>query len=649
VVTQTDAAGNESDPTPAIAPDLFDALDNVDNAGLDLVPEMTNVDVGSANYLALVSLANLDLQLDLAGLQLLGIEPISFTVDPRHELNAQFEYGGILDISAIADYQIVLQKFVNGQWVGVDGNGEATLVDLALLNGNLFGSENLDAGQYRAFVTFDGLVGLGVLGSLDVSGVDSDYTNIVDVIAIIAEGNVITDPNGSGEVDMAPPGTVVHSVTVNGVVTDVTADGTIVAGEHGTLVINLDGSYVYTPDEDAANIGKVETFTYTLQNSGGAQESATLTINIGSPDATTGISAMDDVATAGVLYENTVDTVNTSLFTLNNGIGVIIPSTDTDSADFVVAPDTVSDVQLVIDTSEGLSVLPSYTVTLRDGGGNIVGSPIVVVAVTNILGIGTGAVVTFNDLPSGNYNVEVTSTNRLGLGYDSVVSLNEEITNLTEFQVDAVSGVDGNLLDNDVTGSLFSSILVDSGGGFAEIDNIPVTLTGTYGTLTVDAAGNYHYEPDPNLPYFATDQVDSFTYQVRHPNGEIVQAELSVTVDVNDPGGALPLSAPLMSFDGGDAIALDGFDSAPAMRSAPSIDPEIIAFDLFEGRGDPVSVLESYLESQPDEQNIVEEKTAPALGGDLSEMDPVDPLIADPLGFLSTSQEEDPNSNAPLF
>src|SRR5690606_34065886 len=104
------------------------------------------------------------------------------------------------------------------------------------------------------------------------------------------------------------------------------------------LVIDLDGSYVYTPDEDAANIGATETFTYTLQNAGGAQESANLVIEIGSPDVTGDVAATDDVATAAVLYENTVDVVDTPLFSLTNGIGVIIPSTDTDTAGFTVAP-----------------------------------------------------------------------------------------------------------------------------------------------------------------------------------------------------------------------------------------------------------------------------------------------------------------------
>src|SRR5690606_20099664 len=83
-VTLTDAAGNESGTSSVTAPDFFDAFDNLGSAGIDLVPVSTPVDLGSANYLLLLSLAAIDPQLDLAGLQLLGVEPVSFTVEAGH-------------------------------------------------------------------------------------------------------------------------------------------------------------------------------------------------------------------------------------------------------------------------------------------------------------------------------------------------------------------------------------------------------------------------------------------------------------------------------------------------------------------------------------------------------------------------------------
>ncbi|HEY0596877.1 Ig-like domain-containing protein, partial [Sphingopyxis sp.] len=235
--------------------------------------------------------------------------------------------------------------------------------------------------------------------------------------------------------------------------------------------------------------------------------------------------------------------------------------------------------------------------------------------------------------------------NTLGLGYTSAVSLHQEVTNLTEFQVDAVSGADGNLLENDVTGSRFTSVLVDSGAGFAEVGDTPVTLTGAYGTLTVDAGGNYHYEPDPNLGYFDTDQVDVFTYQIRHPNGDVVQAELSVTVDVNDPGGALPFMASAMSFEAGDTIPLDGFDPAHAANRAAPAEADNFVYDLFEGKGDLVEVLESYLENSQDDTESGKSEDIHAVTGETSEMDQNSVPVDDPLGFLSINQDDELNSN----
>ncbi len=59
----------------------------------------------------------------------------------------------------------------------------------------------------------------------------------------------------------------------------------------------------------------------------------------------------------------------------------------------------------------------------------------------------------------------------------------------------------------------------------------PVTVQGTYGALTVQADGSYTYVPNPAVAYFDTPQVESFNYQLVHPNGQVTQAALDVTVE----------------------------------------------------------------------------------------------------------------------
>ncbi|WP_163363709.1 hypothetical protein, partial [Enterobacter cloacae] len=75
-------------------------------------------------------------------------------------------------------------------------------LQLSLLNGNLVATDTLGPGQYRAFVTFDGAAGVGLLGGLAVTGVNSDYTHVGAVQPSTAAGNVITDPGPGGAVDI---------------------------------------------------------------------------------------------------------------------------------------------------------------------------------------------------------------------------------------------------------------------------------------------------------------------------------------------------------------------------------------------------------------------------------------------------------------
>ena len=58
--------------------------------------------LGSETYLALVSLAGLDLQL--------GSEAIDFTVGAGQEGNATFTYSALLGADVLSDYSLVLQN-----------------------------------------------------------------------------------------------------------------------------------------------------------------------------------------------------------------------------------------------------------------------------------------------------------------------------------------------------------------------------------------------------------------------------------------------------------------------------------------------------------------------------------------------------------
>ncbi|MFG0381167.1 type I secretion C-terminal target domain-containing protein, partial [Pseudomonas sp. zbq_18] len=139
--------------------------------------------------------------------------------------------------------------------------------------------------------------------------------------AIAANGNVLTDTNnhvGStnawGSIDsLGQQGALVSAV--NGINVPGSGNATI-NGLYGTLSISANGNYEYTPNSNYSNVGKSETFTYTLRQPDGDSDTANLVIAIGNtaytaPTPITGSgtlngSAGDDV----ILGSSGMDTLN---------------------------------------------------------------------------------------------------------------------------------------------------------------------------------------------------------------------------------------------------------------------------------------------------------------------------------------------------
>ena len=628
--TQADVAGNVSGAATAVAPFDIQAFGNTDTASIDIVPVTTNVNAGSANYVALVALGLVNLQA-----QVLAIPNVQFTVAAGHSLDATFTYDGLLTLGLGGGYAVVVQRFDGTNWVAVNGTAGGTLLELGLLSDNLVATETLGPGSYRAFVTFDGgLAGIGVLGDLIVNGRDSDFTDIQSVVPQAGSGNVITDPGPGGAVDVVSAATRVDSVTHNGIVTAVTGNGTIVDGDWGTLVINTDGSYTYTPDANAAAIGRTDVFTYTLIDpSDNERESASLSITIGSGDIAGAPLAVNDAAISDVTYRNVeVVAPPVTAFTYNTGV-----LGGSGNSGFTVQANTTADVTIVART-DNLALLPTYNLIVRDAGNAIIRN----VSVLSVVSLGnTVPTATFvlDDLPAGTYSYSVSSGTAV-LGFGSTVSLGTTTTLLDRFELAMRETVQGDLFANDTANTPFAALHVDRGTGFAEVGDTPVVLTGRYGTLTVNETGGYSYQPSATLAYSAVDLVDSFTYHLVQPNGATSVATLTVTIDVPGDGPATAALAGITAFGSveSDVIALDG---AIAPGTAATHAPEatavsLAAYDLFEGQGDLENVLTHYLATQTDDPH----GAMPATDYPVSVMNSAMPAIADPLDYLVVSPED---------
>ncbi|OSZ65191.1 hypothetical protein CAP40_15445, partial [Sphingomonas sp. IBVSS2] len=634
-VTLRDPAGNLSGAVPLIAPFDIEAFNNTAEASIDLVPVTTNENLGTASYLALVSLGLLNLDA-----QVLATPNVQFTVAAGNSLAASFTYDATLAIGVLSGYSVVVQRFDGTNWVAVSGPGNSSLLQLSLLNGNLVATDTLGPGEYRAFVTFDGVAGVGLLGGLAVTGVNSDYTHVGAVQPSAAAGNVITDPGPGGAVDVVSPQTVVQSVTMNGVTTNVAAGGTSIHGDWGTLVINPNGSYTYTPDANAAAIGHADTFTYTLVNpTSGELESATLTVTIGSPDITGAPLAVNDAAIATATFEHVVTTIPAAIdSSFATPTALIITGAQTGSVhdSFTVGANSTADVTLSAIQSSGLSVLPTYTITVTNAQGTVVGT-ITQTSVAN-LGLGTGVALVLHDLPSGTYNYTVSSTNVLGTGYGTNVYVGETVTHLDQYSLAGSTAVSGELLANDTLGTDFPVLRVQMGGNFVQVGDTPLTITGAYGTLTVTETGHYTYQPSASLTYSGTDPVDSFTYQLVQPNGTIATAHLDVTVDINN--GVTPTAMIVEPPALADTVPLAMFsaEATTAPTTAATTEHAPVPYSLSDNQGSVEDLLGQFLH----DRQAASDTSAPpvaASAAPAAQDIAAAPVPDDPLHYLVTAND----------
>ncbi|MFD0669065.1 tandem-95 repeat protein [Ramlibacter sp. MAHUQ-53] len=129
------------------------------------------------------------------------------------------------------------------------------------------------AGSITAGMTVSGP---GTTAGMTVSSVT--YTN-----------GVITAVRVGGEFSVATGGAYTFSSTVTA--------GQTFTGTHGTLTLGANGSYTYTPTTDNARLASgqsaVEVFSYTMQDSTGAQSSSTLNITVYGAGSNDPVAAAD--------------------------------------------------------------------------------------------------------------------------------------------------------------------------------------------------------------------------------------------------------------------------------------------------------------------------------------------------------------------
>lgn len=144
---------------------------------------------------------------------------------------------------------------------------------------------SLTEGQYRVEVIIDPRLSNTVLYNLNLQGTVTTLDKFQEeqTNTLVEEGNILDNDlykESSGQADFA-------HIEVNGKPLDIVVDGKFdnnmqksltIEGEHGTLVVQQDGSYTYTAH---GNSYGVDVFDYKLISIAGSSDSAKLTFNAG--------------------------------------------------------------------------------------------------------------------------------------------------------------------------------------------------------------------------------------------------------------------------------------------------------------------------------------------------------------------------------
>ena len=390
---------------------------------------------------------------------------------------------GVLGNDTDADGDNLTVATVNGS--GVDVGQTITLLSGALLTVNADGSFSYDPnGQFEYLKSGESVAESFTYTASDGT-VSSNIATVTITITGVNDAPVAVDDAYSTDEDtplsVAAAGVLANDSDVEG---DPLAAVLVSGPANGTLTLNTEGSFTYTPN---ANFNGTDSFTYTASDGQATSNTATVTITV-NPVNDAPVAADD---TASVQEDASVS------------IPVLDNDTDIDGDTLTVASVTQPVTGTVTINADG-------TVTFTATGFDyLADAETATVTFTYIANDGTA------DSNSATVTVTVTGVN----DPPQAVADSYSTTKNTELPV-AAPGLLGN--DSDAEGSLLSVASVNGSAA-----NVGVQITTTAGgTLQVSADGSLTYTPKSGYT-----GEDSFTYQAT--DGALNSNVVTVTITVN--------------------------------------------------------------------------------------------------------------------
>lgn len=530
-ITATDAAGNISQPGSALAPVVpLSASNNVEELDLSTTATVTNSQYSDYGFLLVGAVGNV--------LTLLGNDTaqVNFTVGSGGSadivVNANAT-GAVL--SLLNTLELVVQRFdtVNNTWTTVVDTGQPQFADLLTLGatGVSLNLTGLADGNYRVLSYNTNLLATGSYTSLDVAVKETGPGTVTGDTSL--GGNVITDVDPTAGSDNAPAGATVTAVTnAQGVTTSVTADGTVIQGQYGTLTINRDGSYTYDLTNTSASvIGRTESFSYTITHNG-VSASANLVLSLGTGTATSGIVAVDD--TNSLTFDTTVNAIDNGTssqggitlvgINLGNTLGLNLLDDMTNPIIYNVEEGTTR--TMTIQASVGgvalASVFDLYVYKFNNATQTFEQMRVEPGWLRAPLLGGTSPQLTLQ-LPAGEYLFLLNTA----AGITALTAYTLDVLQDHVYSVASVSAsTTGDVLSDDIApvGTLVTEV-----NGVAVNSSGLTNITGEYGTLSINAAGEYTYTLNSGVGVDHISTPDTFVYTITAPDGTKDTASLNIT------------------------------------------------------------------------------------------------------------------------
>ncbi|WP_236621955.1 VCBS domain-containing protein [Novipirellula maiorica] len=408
-------------------------------------------------------------------------------------------------------------------------------------------------------------------------------TDVNDAVVAVADSDTATEAGGVANATAGsnPSGNVLSNdleydtgdtLTITGVAsgTVASASGNVnstVTGTYGGIVIDANGNYTYTVDNNNAIVQALrtsgqtitDTFTYTVQDSGGSYSSTQIVVTIeGQNDAPVAVADNATAVEAG-------GDANASAGTDPTG-NVLTNDTDVDSGDTKTVTGVTTGVAGSASGNVASAVTGSYgSITLNANGSytyNVDNNNAAVQALRTASDtLQDVFTYTMQDTDGASSTTQITVT--IQGQNDDPVAVDDNVAAVEAGGTSngtAGTNPTGNVLSNDTdidSGDTQTVVGVAAGSQSSASGSVATNVAGSYGTIEIDASGNYVYTVDNNnaavqaLRTSGQSLSEVFTYTMQDASGADSTAEITVTITgANDAPDAVANTATAIEASG---------------------------------------------------------------------------------------------------